>query len=190
MQWTYYATGAARILSDNDILVAYEAVGGYQPGHPETDNGAYMLNVLQYWRNTGIAGHKILGYASVDYTNVDEMRWAIQTFGNVYLGIALPITAQAPGNWVVGTDGIYAPGNQPGSWGGHAIALMAGSPLTFSFPTWNEKLKMSHNFLSDYAEEAYVVLAPEWIAANNGLAPSGLNLAQLQADIATVTASK
>ena len=62
---------------------------------------------------------------------------------------------------------------------------MAGSPLTFTCVTWGERLKMSHNFLLDYAEEAYVVLSPDWLNAM-GEAPSNFNLGQLQADLAAL----
>ena len=39
---------------------------GFRPGDPSTDRGAYALDVLNYWRQSGIAGHRIAAYAAVD----------------------------------------------------------------------------------------------------------------------------
>ena len=53
-------TGSPFTPEENCVLAGYEAVGGYNPADPEaTDNGCAMLNVMNYWRNTGICGHKI-----------------------------------------------------------------------------------------------------------------------------------
>jgi len=182
MQWSFFA-GSPFVPSDDQILTAYEAVGGYDPGNPNTDNGADMLTALNYWRQTGVAGHKILAFASVDWTNRDEMRAAIQIFGNVYLGVQLPLSAQGKPLWTVADGGIYTSGGEPGSWGGHCIPVMAESPETDSVITWGGITKMSHNFLTDYADEAFAVLSPEWLAAN-GQSPSGLDLDQLNQDLA------
>ena len=56
-EWTTYA-GAAFTPGDSAILKAYEVVGGYRPGQPDTDRGAGVVDVLNYWRRTGIAKHK------------------------------------------------------------------------------------------------------------------------------------
>ena len=44
---------------------------------------------------------------------------------------------------------------------------------------------MSHNFFTDYCDELYAVLSPDWIDAN-GAAVSGLDLKALQADLAAL----
>lgn len=184
-QWSFYATGKETLLSNEQVLAAYEILGGYVPGNPATDNGVDMLSALQWWKGSGFASHKIDAYMSVDWTNKEEVFQAIELFGNVFLGVALPVTAQGENDWTVAPGGIYTPNGQPGSWGGHCIPLMASSPITFTCITWGERLKMSHNFLLDYAEEAYVVLSPDWLNAM-GEAPSNFNLGQLQADLAAL----
>ena len=67
--WTKDESGTAIILSDNQIVAAYSAISGYKPGKPNTDNGATILSVLKYWKKTGIGGHKIQAYASLELKN-------------------------------------------------------------------------------------------------------------------------
>src|SRR5262249_31487386 len=67
-QWTTYA-GTTVTLPDSAILQAYEAVAGYIPGNPKTDNGCVILDVLNYWRKTGVGGHQILAYAALEPKN-------------------------------------------------------------------------------------------------------------------------
>ncbi len=51
-QWNFYAGHPAKP-TDQDVLSAYEAVGGYVPGDPNSDNGTDMLAFLNWWRQTG-----------------------------------------------------------------------------------------------------------------------------------------
>jgi hypothetical protein len=185
-QWNFYA-GHPYQPVDEDILYAYEKVGGYDPGNPNSDNGTNMLAFLNYWRQTGLAGHKIMAFLAVDWTNDVEVRLAIQLFGNLYTGVQLPNSAQGQSAWTVPNGGTASADGQPGSWGGHCIPIVAASPLTRTCITWGTTLKMSHNFLHDYGDEAYVVLSPDWINAA-GLSASGFNLTQLQVDLAEITA--
>lgn len=183
-QWSFYA-GKPTQPTDDQVLAAYEAVGGYDPGNSSTDNGADMLTFLNYWKSTGLGGHQIGAFLAVDWTNLEEVRQAILMFGNVYLGVQLPTSAQGQSAWTVADGGIYSVAGQPGGWGGHCIPLVASSPETHTCITWGEVLKMSHNFLADYGDEAFCVLSQDWIA-DSGNAPSGFDLAQLQADLAAL----
>jgi len=192
-QWSALSGVEFRI-PDSSILIAYQAVSGYVPGEPQTDNGAVMLDVLNYWRQNGIGGHKILAYVSVNLKNQNEVKTAVQLFGNIYLGVQLPISAQGASVWSVPDAGPVGDGS-PGSWGGHCIPIMgyaptvpttpAASPLVYTVLTWGKPVHMTSHFLNAYADEAYCVLSSDWID-KNGLAPSGFNLAQLQADLASL----
>lgn len=46
--------GTPYIPLDEQVEALYEAVGGYVPGNPSTDNGAVLLDVLRYWKANGI----------------------------------------------------------------------------------------------------------------------------------------
>ena len=184
--WTTYASSEV-IIPDSSILLAYESpeTGGYVPGDPSTDNGCAIIDVLNYWRQTGIGGHKILAYVQLDPRNAAHVRCAIDLFGSVYIGLALPITAQAQNGcwWVSGVTGDGA----PGSWGGHAIPIMWYSPKIYQLVTWGQTWWLTPGFLDTYCDEAYAIISQDWIEAN-GLSPSQFNLAQLQADLAEVAA--
>lgn len=178
--WTA-ANGAEFVPSDAEILTAYRESCGYDPADPSTDRGGVVLDVLNYWRQVGVGGHKILAYAAVDPSNRDHVRQAIHLFGGLYLGVALPQTAQEETRWQVALAGA---GALPGSWGGHAINLVAYGPSGVTCVTWGERLEMSWDFLAGYCDEAYAVLSADW--ADKDGAPVGLDLGQLRDDLAMV----
>jgi hypothetical protein len=186
-QWTFFSTdgSAMQTMTDAEALAAYEAIGGYVPGDSSTDQGADMLTALNYWRNTGIqvggSVHKIGGFVAVDPTNLLEVRQAIWLFGNLFMGVQLPVSAQGANDWTVPDGGIYSAAGAPGGWGGHCIPSMAESPETLTCITWAERLKMSHNFFGDYCDEAYAVLSQDWFGG--GISPSSFNMKQLEADL-------
>lgn len=180
-QETYYASGSENIPTDNDILKTYEAVGGYVPGDPWTDQGMNMLDYLNYWRKVGVGGHKILGFASIDLARRDQIMHAVQLFGNVYLGVQLPISAQDQSVWKVPPGGPFGDGS-PGSWGGHCVPMMFAGAQSSVVVTWGQTIHMTWDFLATYADEAYVVLSNDWIKAN-GISPSKFNITQLKEDL-------
>ena len=185
-QWTYFASNGTsmQVMTDAEALSAYEAIGGYVPGDPSTDNGCDMLTALNYWRNNGIVVngqvHKIAGFVALNAINLQQVEQAIYIFGNAFTGVQLPTSAQGESAWTVTDGGIYAPAGQPGGWGGHCVPEMADSPITLTCVTWGELLKMSHNFRKDYTDEAYGVLSQDWINTQ-GISPSLFNLAALEA---------
>lgn len=183
-QWNFYA-GHPWQPSDADVMKCYEDVGGYVPGDPSTDRGVFLLDLFKYWRKVGIGGHKIGAFVAVDWTNLQELKMALALLGNVGQGFALPVTAQGQSNWVVGDGGTHAPAGEPGSWGGHFAPLAASSLLTHTAMTWGTIIKMSHNFLGDYGDEAYAAVSQDWIETA-GVAPSGFDIDQLRADLSAL----
>ncbi len=195
-QWTAYA-GEETQISNSAILTGYVQVGGYVPNNPDTDNGCDMLTALKYWRKTGLGGHKIAAFVSVDFTNQQEVEQAIALFGSVYTGLALPLVAQSPTQtgpngkpcWSVAECGTNGDGS-PGSWGGHCVPLIgysndpAGHPGTM-LVTWGALYDMTWKFLNLYTDEMWAVLSSDWFE-QSGQSPSGFNLAQLQADLSAL----
>jgi hypothetical protein len=181
-QWTIYA-GSPMVPNDAQILAGYEKIGGYVPGDSSTDNGCVMLDALKAWRQDGIAGRKIMAYATVfpDRRGVGE---SVSLFGNCYLGLALPLSAQYQSGWHI--DDSNSQAAAPGSWGGHCVPVVGYSPNGVTVVTWGGLLNASWNFLARYCDEAYVVLSKDWIETN-GLDPTGFDLAALQADLKAVT---
>jgi hypothetical protein len=178
--WARYGHGQAVKVTDADVLKAYEAVSGYVPGNPSTDQGAVMQDVLDYWRKTGIGGHRILAFAEVDVHNPSQVAAALYLFGHVYVGLSVPASAEDQFNagqpWdVVSDDG--------GILGGHAVDLGA-RPL--EVVTWGSRQAMTEAFWDRYVEEAWVVADQDWITATGG-SPPGLDVAALNAQYTALT---
>lgn len=169
------------------VLAAYEAISGYKPADPknpttnETDVGCVVNDVLNYWRHIGIGNDKITGYVKIDVRSDLELRQAIWLFGGVYLGLSLPASAQAEVGrvWTVhhGTQG------EPGTWGGHAVPLLAYSTRRYYGVTWGAQQAMTPGFVHRYADEAFAVLSADWIASLTHKAANGFDFATLQADL-------
>ncbi len=83
-QFTYYGTGEEVQPSEANVIKMYSAITGYKPGKPATDTGAYCQDVLGYWRKTGLEGHKIVAYAALDASNLDEVKQAIAAYPSRY----------------------------------------------------------------------------------------------------------
>ena len=167
--------------SDNDIVAAYSAVGGYVPGNPGTDNGAVELDVLNYWRKTGLSGKKIAAYVATEPQNLVHVKAAIELFGGCYIGLALPISAQSQKVWSVPSGGLHGNGT-PGSWGGHAVWVLAYDTHTLTCITWGKLQKMTWQFWGNFCDEAYGILSPDWIK-KSGKSPSGFDINQLMTDL-------
>jgi hypothetical protein len=182
--WTY-SNGGEITIPDPDILYAYSAVSGYVPGDDETDHGANMLDVLNFWRQTGIGGHKILAYASINTQNRAMMAAVVNLFGGVYLGLGLPVSAQNQALWTVGTGDSAV----KYSWGGHCTVINGYNIVSqiYDILTWGERLPATYQFVEGYSDEGYVLLSEDWVAHGKS-APSGFDVDALKADLTAVTA--
>jgi hypothetical protein len=182
--WTAYAS-AEVTLAQADILALYEAVGGYVPGDPATDNGCEIQDVLAYWRSTGVGGHKIAAYAALgDPANLALMKQCLQTFGTVYLGINCPQSAES--QFSAGEVWSVVPGSP--NAGGHAIPLQRwdDAPLgDMEIVTWGSLQRMTLEFATTYIEEAWVPVSADWLTAR-GDTITGIDLAQLESDLSAV----
>lgn len=158
-------------------LDLYSAVTGFNPKDPSTDQGTVLIDLLAFWKNTGITVtdstgksvvHKILGWASLDLSSVPQMRYANDVFGGTYLGINLPQSAETDTtNWtykpksrIIG--GHCIDGTGQGSAGGHIIS-------------WGMNIPFQWEFLLNYLDEGYCVVSESWLG-QQGKSPSGMDL--------------
>ncbi|BAU54003.1 hypothetical protein [Mucilaginibacter gotjawali] len=184
MEWTD-DNGALFTPSDQDIVNAYSAITGYNPVTGKNDNGAVETNVLNYWRKNGIAGHKIMAYASLEPKNESHIKLGTFLFGGCYIGVSLPLTAQTQKVWSVPPGGAAGRG-APGSWGGHAVCVVGYDSHGLTVITWGATKKMTWSFWNAYCDEAYVLISTDFAAGKT--APSGFDLAALQADLKLIVA--
>lgn len=178
--WTRYGRGTTVEITDIDVVLAYRAVSGYDPARPETDRGAVMQDVLDYWRRVGIGGHKILAFAQVNHHDPAEVATALYLFGHVYVGLKVPRSAEdqfrAGQPWdVVPDDG--------GIVGGHAVDLGA---RPYRVVTWGRLQEVTGAFWDRYVEEAWVVADEDWINVN-GSCPAGLDTTELNRQFTALT---
>ena len=146
---------------DSAILSTYEGACGYNPADPNTDQGGIISNVLDYFRDTGVGGHKITAHAEVDITEL-RVKQAMWMFKGVGIGVVLPISAQEQvgGLWDF-VNMAYNPDEQPGTWGGHAIALVKYDPTGVWCVTWGLLQKMSWRWMMYYCDEVQACISPE-----------------------------
>jgi hypothetical protein len=183
--WTADAQGKPTVLSNDPILKAYEDLSGYDPKTGRNDNGAVELDVLKYWRSTGIGNHKIAAFVTVEPGNHLSIKQAAYLFGGCYIGLALPVSAQQQDVWTVPPGGPLGPG-APGSWGGHAVNVVAYDAQGLTVITWGAKKRMTWTFWDAYCDEAYGILTKDFIDRTSGKAPQGFEFAQLKKDLSAL----
>lgn len=181
--WTA-ATGAESTETDVEPLRLYEAVGGYNPNDPSTDQGAAEQDILQYWLKTGVpldgnqAPDKIAAFFEVDPRNTDDVKRVINECGVCYIGFDVPDDIdETPGStWEYNADA--------GSQGGHAVVLVGYDADTVTLISWGALYKMTWEFFTKQTDEAYAVIDPSWL--KDGNTPLGLTKAQLQQMMAAI----
>jgi hypothetical protein len=163
--------------TDAMALEGYERICGYRPGHPNTDNGGILLDVLNAWRKNGIGNRKIMAFAKINQRSVADVKVAIHLFGGIYVGAGLPISAQNQKTWTV----AKGPNAEMNSWGGHCMNADDYDSKYVTFGTWGARQKASWSWFVHYVDEVYAVVTQEWFD-KQGMSPTGLKLEMLLSD--------
>jgi hypothetical protein len=176
-----YASGATVILSEQDILAAYERVSGYNPADPNTDQGAVLQDVYGDWRKAGVGGHRALVFAQVDHLNHDQVKTAVQLFGAVGLGIVVRESMMEDFN-------AGRPWSQWGGaeLGGHAVPIVGYDEAFVYVVTWGKVQPMSWSVYAKATDEAWAAVLPEWLNSS-GTDPHGVDLHGLGAEFSQLT---
>jgi hypothetical protein len=164
-------------------LALYSAVTGFDPnatnpdGSNPTDQGTVLLNLLQYWKNTGIEVtdangkivlHKILGWSALDTTSIAQMRYACDIFGGLYHGIQCPQSAmQDTSNWQ------WNPNSPIES--GHCINQAGQGGTGGHIQSWGKNIPFTWEFALNTLDESYAIVSPYWLN-QQGKSPTGLDL--------------
>jgi hypothetical protein len=163
----------------NQILQDYTNITGFSPNNPNSDNGTVMVDAFSYYALNGIAGRKILGWASVKIdSSLWEFKQAISLFSTVMVGFNFPQSAMdqfnAGQSWAINTSSPLI--------GGHCIAVSEYNATQLVCKTWGSLQPMSLGFLPYYADEAYVLITQDWINKMKKISPSGFNINVLEND--------
>jgi hypothetical protein len=153
-QLTYYGSGSEVQPTDSSVLGMYSAITGYDPAKPASDTGAYCQDVLACWRKTGLEGHKITAYASLDVSNLVEVKQAIALFGTVYVGLNFPDSAMTQFDNDQPWDVVRGAKVE----GGHCVIVGAYGNGKLGLVTWGAETTMTEAFWKKYVDEAWVVL--------------------------------
>jgi hypothetical protein len=180
--WTAAAHGSALEISERAVLDAFDAVKVVDPLTGE--EGAIELDVLVYWRKHGIGGHRIGAFARLPVHDHAIVRAAAWLFGGVYVGLQLPLSARDQEVW--DWTGSLSGDARPGSWGGHAVDVVAYDAAGLTVVTWGRLKRMTWSFWDRYCDEAYALLSQDFLEA--GRAPNGFDLRALEQDLRLVTA--
>jgi hypothetical protein len=187
-QQTFYGQGTEVIVPDSATLLSYEKVGGYVPGDPSTDQGALIPDALAYLKATGMVGHTIANYGSIDASQVAKIKTAIAEFGAVDFGVNLPNSAQA--QFQAGLDAgtmpvwDYDPSADNTIEGGHCILGVGYTAAGFLIFTWSAVVLVTWAWWSRYGSEAWAVVSHDWVNAATGKDPEGVDLAVLGQEFA------
>ena len=171
--WQSYCPSIT-FMTDREVVTLYSAVSGYDPGRPETDQGARCADVLQRWMKQGVACagsiDLLSAFATVDPRNHAHVRAALWAMGAVYAGVLVHEAQESEAVWSDLTSSIV---------GGHCVLLVAADNDGLTCVTWGELRRMTWTWWDACAEEAYALLSPRWLAA--GRAPQGFPVAALLA---------
>jgi hypothetical protein len=169
-------------IGDQDCVRRYSQLGGYDPATGANDNGLVEVDALDDWRHDPFAGVALLGYASIDVHDDFLLRHAIRLFAALYVGLALPTTAQAQ----EGQDWDVVPGTVAGSWGGHCVIVprydWRGSTKRWWDATWAYYQPMTQSFWRTCGDEAYAPLPTVWLDHPR----PGVNVDLLKSDLAAL----
>jgi hypothetical protein len=182
MAWTNDA-GTPFTPTDQQIIDAYVAVTGlegaaFDPTTGNNDNGCTEIDVLNYWSNTGIAGHTIGGYVSVPPSRVDQIKQAVAYLEGAYIGINVPQSVEDDT-----TDFIwdYDPKNSA-IVGGHAVPIIGFNYDCFYVISWGQIYTMTNAFYNQFCDEAYAIVSNDMLNGT-GVTPLGFDINTLRADL-------
>jgi hypothetical protein len=186
MMWNAEA-GKKVAFTDKSVLSDYTAVTGFNPKKPNTDQGTDMVVAASYRRKTGIldsAGkrHAVAAYLSIKPGDLNEHLIAAYLFGAIGIGIEFPASAMDQFN--AGKPWDVVKGSK--IEGGHYIPLVARR-ANLEIVTWGKLQQMTVAFFTKYNDESVAYVSLE--ALKNNKSPEGFDAAQLEADIAGLTAA-
>jgi hypothetical protein len=170
--WSVYAQNPIQTIPDTQILAAYNVLS-------PNDTGCYMLDVLNYWKKTGIGPDKLEAFIETSTADLTQAKLAIDYFGSLYIGMSLPDT-NTFGPW-----DVPSPTWKANPYNGHAVCLIAydDARQMFKVATWGEVWDMSYGWFSKYCDESYACLNDIELIKATGKSPEGFDWAALTDDL-------
>jgi len=142
--------------TQDDVYDLYRRSGNprFDPSTGADDNGVDNQTMLEAVLAGGIGGRKCLAFATVDHTDLDELRAAVNKFDFVLTGVNLQTAQQTQTVW----DYVKS-----GPWGGHDVLTgkYTSNPANDTqCVSWASFIGMSDPFLIQQMDEAWVIIWP------------------------------
>lgn len=141
------------------------------------DSGLYLLDVVKYWRSTGIEESKIYAYANVSPHNHEHVKQAIAIFGGLFMGFQ----CQEKVLDEFRDSKPWQPSKKINA--GHAVYVTGYNKDWVDTLTWGTIQLGTWAWWDEHVDECYALLPPE--AAIEGFT-TGFDFARLKADLSEV----
>lgn len=192
----YHAEGVATgnagdlfVATDAEITADYSRIGGYIPGDPSTDQGCDEVTAMNYWTSHGYAnGTKLLGWLTVDATNIIEVQTCIWLFGEIDFCAGLPDSYVNPfpsGDGFIWDKATSDPNN------GHSFGGFGYDTTGAKIDTWALFGTFTYAAMAALCTQAggggcYVRLTPDMLTKGQTKAPNGVDWSSLISDFDTM----
>lgn len=187
--WSFNAAGAMETEPDSNVEALYCAVSGYTPTAappgPICNEQQVLTRIHTIGAPTGADGkglNKIAAFVEVDPRNVDDIKRTIVDCGVAYVGVKIPKYLDVD-PWPAVWD-VQAGNDQP--IGAHAVILAGYDAQGAKIISFGQFYTMTWAFFAKYADEAYALADPTWIAAK-GTTPGGLDLTALEKQMTAIS---
>lgn len=172
--------------STNGVLSDYSAVTGFNRNDPNSDQGTNVRDAYKYWHGTGVVDsigrrHKIGAYVSFTPGDYSELMTACYLFE--FVGIGFQVQEAQEEQFNAGQPWDYVPGS-PIIGGHYVVPTGRVSPADNGLLTWGKRQSFTQRFYENLCDEAWVAVTEEEL--KNGVNRRGLNLSQLNADLAAL----
>lgn len=178
-------------LTDEDVLAVYAAVTGFRRDDPNTDNGAYELDILNYMVKVGMgkerdgSSHKIGAFVKVDHKNHEEVLRAHYVFGGLKVCAGLPLSASDQMRQGAAWDLTTGPRARWGSWGGHSMYSHAYVERGIQVYTWEQEQMMTWAWWDEYVDEVYALISEDYFR-RSGKTPQGFSMEALNNQLVAI----
>lgn len=178
MVWTIYKT-------QNPSFDPNGTQDGNGPGS-SADNGMDEQTLLEYLvKNPGPDGKKLLGFAQIDHTNLQELKNAISLGGTVMLGVQVAAAQQSqfPNVW----DWVASSPIE----GGHAIIAGGHADVAsddVKAACWASEFGTTDAFLTHQLDEAWLLIWEEDAGSDRFI--TGMDLATFASDFTALTGAQ
>lgn len=144
-------------ISDQQVIDAYLDLTSGE------DIGAMPINALNYMRNIGINGHKIVAFARVSDHDLFERQSAIKTFGGLYVAAGLPAKLDEDRDlrWELTPKEARTSADAPRTLGGHAYSVFGYQHHEEFTVPWTQEVVEEDAWTDYYREE-------NWAFVDNG----------------------